>query len=286
MNSFFTLQYGEITEASPNWFDWFSILISSLISIISIWGGFKIAKSIYSKEKNDKINEDIEIQNSEISLFKNSLLQLNKSCTNQIANLERYLEEQNFSLEFDQGIQIDFLQFIDIKNLYRNIGLSNSENINEINTLLSTLYKLNDFRPSLRDEFRTFMKKYSFHEAKFYSYRKLLYTKYFELCNQRSVDFKINEGVKMWKFHSDDKLMKEYFNLRRAIFNDTDVMTENGLKDRKLLNERFIVKLSTLSSEFIPEDYNAIELNDIANEVYSAYTDIEHISQAHFNAVI
>ena len=57
MNSFFNFQFGEFAESNPNWFDWLSIVVSSLISIFSVWGGFLIANKIYSQEKNDKKDE-------------------------------------------------------------------------------------------------------------------------------------------------------------------------------------------------------------------------------------
>ncbi len=284
MNSFFTFQFGDFADSSPSWFDWLSLVISSLISIFSVWGGFWIANRIYSKEKDDKIIEENEIQESEIRLFKNSLTQLKFSIEHQIEGLEEYLEKQDFSLKFHQGVQVDFLQFINIKYLYKDIGVANQDKIGEVNKLLSTLYTLSDFRISLRDEFRTFMKKYGFHEDKFYSYRKLLYTKYFELCNQRSSDFKFQGGIKTWKFSADDRFMIEYSKIRDQIFKDKEVISENGLKDRKLFVERFVVPLIHLSSEFLPEDYNAIEVNDIANDVNSAYADIEHVTSTHNQA--
>jgi hypothetical protein len=71
--------------------------------------------------------------------------------------------------------------------------------------------------------------------------------------------------------------MIEYSKLRDQIFSDNVVISENGLKDRRLFAERFVVPLIHLSSKFLPEDYNAIEVNDIANDVNSAYADIEHV---------
>lgn len=284
MNSFFTFQFGDFADSNPNWFDWLALIISSFISIFSVWGGFLIANKIYSKEKNDKIGEEKEIQESEVKLFKNSLTQLKSAIEYQIQGLEEYLAKQDFALKFHQGVQVDFLQFINIKYLYKDTGLTNQEEIKKVNKLLSTLYTLSDFRTSLRDEFRTFIKKYGFHEDKFYFYRKLLYTKYFELCNQRSSDFESHGGKKKWNFHADDYFMIEYSRLRDKIFNDKDVISENGLKDRKLFSERFVVPLIHLSSRFLPEDYNAIEVNDIANDVNSAYTDIEHVTSTHNKA--
>lgn len=284
MDSFFTFQFGEFIDSNPDWFDWFSLAISSLISMFSVWGGFWIANKIYSKEKKDKIEEEKENQESEVKLFKNSLVQLKSAIENQIQGLNDYLDKMNFSLELHQGLQVDFLQFIDIKYLYKDTGITNQSEIQKINKLLSTLYTISDFRTSLRDEFRTYMEKYGFHEVKFYLYRKLLYTKYFELCYKRSGDFQIIGGVKTWQFSNDDHFMIEYSTLSDKIFIDKEVITENGLNDRKLFIERFVVPLIKLSSKYLPEDYNAIDVNDIANEVNSAYIDIEYVTSTHIQA--
>ncbi len=285
MSSFFSFQFGEFAESNPNWFDWFSLVLTSLISIFSVWGGFLIANRIYSNEKNDKATEENEIQKSEISLFKNSLTQLKFAIEQQINILEVYTKNGDFSLSIQPGVQVDFLQFINLNYIYKDIGLVNQGRIDAVNKLLSTLYTLSDFKNSLRDEFKTYMKKYGFHENKFYFYRKLLSTKYFELCNQRSINYQHQGDVKTWNFRSDDKFMIEYSRLRNKILNDIDVIYKNRLKDRKLFTERFVVPLIEISIEFIPEDYNAVEVNDIANEVNSAYIDIEHIYSSHIQAI-
>jgi len=156
-----------LLKQAPNWFDWFSLIIASLISILSILGGFWIATKIYSNEKFDKQHEENAIQSLEIKLFRNSLIQLKSAVENQISSLKKYIENRDFSLEFNQGIHSDFLHFINIKYLYKEIGVDNKNEIGKINKLLSSLYTLTEFRVSLRDELRSFIAKYSFHEDKF-----------------------------------------------------------------------------------------------------------------------
>ncbi|MGN6437521.1 MAG: hypothetical protein ACTHMM_13355 [Agriterribacter sp.] len=285
MNSLFSFQFGEFGDSGPSWFDWFSLVITSLISILSIIGGFLIATKIYSKEKRDKQNEDNDIQASEVGLFKNNLSQLKESITDQIKKLEEYQTKKDFKIQFSQGVHAGFLYHVDVKYLYKDVGLENTNKIIIINKLLSGLYVINDFRTFLRDEFRSYMVKYNFHEDKFYTYRKLLYTKYFELCNQRGFDFTIANGVKKWKIANDDLFMKQYSEVRESIFNDGEVISENGLNDRQKLIERFIKPLIKISNNSMPEDYNAIEVNDMANEVNSAFLDMSNVSQVHFHAV-
>lgn len=280
MNCFHILQ-GHFWKFSPNWFDWFSLLVA----IFSIFGGYWIASRIYSKEKRDKEKEDKELLTLEVKLFKNSLTQLSKSVANQIQSLEEYIDKKDFKLKFNQGVNADFIHFVNVKYLYKGIGIEKQKGIENINILLSSLFTLNDFRTSLRDELRTYIKKYNFHEDKFYSYRKLLYTKYFELCNQRGIDFKFESGIKKWKLHDDDLFMKRYSEKRGEAFQDKEMITENGLKDRATLVKKFILPLIHISADYIPEDYNAIEVNDIANEINSAHNDMEYLTQTHFQAI-
>jgi hypothetical protein len=285
MLSILNFQIGEFADSSPSTFDYISLLISSTISVLSIWGGFMIARRIYSNEKADKESEELNIQNSEVNLFKNSISQLNIAIGNQLEKMDEYIRLRNFEFNFNQSVQVDFLQFTNIKYLYLKIGFANEEKIKKLNTLLSRLYALNDFRPSLRSEFRSYISKYNSHESKFYSYRILLYTKFFELCNQRSVNEKLEAGKKKITFSTEDIFMIQYANLRYGIFKDPQVISGNGMIDRDKLNERFILPLIELASKFIPEDYNAIEISDIANEVNSAKIDIDTLTTAHIDTI-
>lgn len=279
MNCYFLKS--EFWNFTPNWFD----LTTVCVSIFSVFGGYWIATKIYSKERKDKAIEERDLIASEIKLFKNSLSQLNVSVDDQIKNLNHYLEEKKFELKINQGVHIDFLHFINIKYLYKSIGVEKKDEINEINMLLASLYALNEFRTSLRDELRSYLNKYEFHENKFYLYRKLLYTKYFELCNLRSGDFIIDNGIKKWKFNDGDLFMKKYTELRMAIFKDNEVIDGNGIKDRGELIKKFVIPLIHIATDYVPEDYNAIEVSDIANEINAAYKDMENITESHFKAI-
>ncbi|MES2574703.1 MAG: hypothetical protein V4572_07155 [Bacteroidota bacterium] len=285
MNSFFNFQFGEFSQATPNWFDWFSLISSLVISATSIFLAFYLAERIYKKEKTDRNTEDLDIQNSEVQLFKNSLTELNSAIEKQIIDLQSYIDNKDFKLIFHSSIQVDFLQFINVKYLYKNAGFNNIEDISSINNLMTSLYTLYDFRESLRDEVRTYLKKYNYHESKFYLYRQLLYTKYFSICNVRAESIIIDEGVKKWKFHDDDKFMPRYTELILKTSQDTSIIDNNGLKDRAKLNSEFVVPLINIAFEYVPEDLNAIEINDIGNQVNSAFIDMESITEKHFNAM-
>lgn len=285
MNSFFNFQFGEFSQTTPNWFDWFSLLSSLIISAASIFLAFYLAERIYKKEKTDKNTEDLDIQNSEVHLFKNSLIELDRAIEKQIVDLQSYIDNKDFKLIFNSAIQVDFLQFVNVKYLYKNAGFNNVEAIEKINNLMTSLYTLYDFRESLRDEVRTYLKKYNYHESKFYLYRQLLYTKYFSICNVRAESIIIDQGVKKWKFADDDKFMQRYTELILNTSNDTSIIDNNGLKDRAKLNAKFVVPLISIAFEYVPEDLNAIEINDIGNQVNNAHIDMESITEKHFNVM-
>ncbi len=79
--------------------------------------------------------------------------------------------------------------------------------------------------------------------------------------------------------------MMHYTEKRKEVFQDKDIIKENGLKDRGRLVEKFVLPLIDISADYMPEDYNAIEIYNIANEVNSAYNDMEYVTQTHFQAV-
>lgn len=150
---------------------------------------------------------------------------------------------------------------------------------------MTSLYTLHDFRESLRSEIRTYTEKYNYHEQKFYSYRHLLYTKYFQLCNERNLDISFENGIKRWRFDVSDKFMAEYSELTLKTFQDEEVMVENNLINRDKLTEKFIKPLRSISAKYVPEDYNAIKINQISNEIVHAFDDMQHITEKHFKVL-
>lgn len=275
------LHHNKVFDFTPNWFDW----ITLLLTIASILGAYLVSESVFKKQQKNKEKEDKELENSESLLLKNNLETIQQPIEKQIKSLEEYMEKKDFRLSFYSEIQVDFLQFISVKDIYKKYGFENTENIKIINSLMTSLYSLYDFRGSLRSEVRTYIKKYNYHEQKFYKYRGLLYTKYFELCNSRAENIINENGIKKFSFNVNDKFMAEYTQLRVTTFNDNEIIDNNGLKNRNLLIERFVKPLIEISTKFIPEDYNAIEIGDIANQVLSAFDDMEHVTGKHMNAL-
>ncbi len=270
-----------ILTYSPNWFEY----VSLIVTVITIWGAYKIAEYVYDREKNDKKVDDISLRFSENELFKNNLESLVEPIKSQIESINNYLDRDDLKLKFYPEIQVDFLQFVSIKEIFKKNDLHNKKNISRVNRLMTNLYTLYDFRTSLRDEVRTYIEKYNYHERKFYLYRQLLYGKFFELSNVRNTGFKMDKGIKKWGFDPKDTFMQEYSKLRIETFEDPEVIENGGVKDRQKLNEKFVNPLAEIASKYIPEDYNAIEINDISNEVNAAFIDMEEITSKHKRAM-
>lgn len=236
---------------------------------------------MFRKEINHQKEQNKQLIEAESEIFRISLGELKKACNNQATKIEGYIERKDFILEFDQGVNVDFLKFFDIKNLYEKIGFKNQEHITQLNELLSSLYTLNDFGRALTNELRTYIDKYNSHEKNFYIYRKVLYTEYFYLLSSRGYEI----TGKAINIPVTDDLMISYSRLRDKIFQNPDIIFNNELKSRELLVNEFIIPLSHKSSEFIPGNPDAIKINDLLNQVNSAFTDMVKLTDSHFRAI-
>ncbi|QXP63761.1 hypothetical protein [Polaribacter sp. HaHaR_3_91] len=270
-----------IETYNPNWFDY----VSLFLTVGSIIGTYLIAEKVYNREKGDKRVEDISLQYSENELFKNNLESIKSPILKQIGAINEYIERQDSKMKFYPEIQVDFLQFISLKDIYKKYGFNNKEKIEEINKLMTNLYSLYDFRESLRSEVRTYLEKYNYHEQKFYNYRSLLYTRYFELCNMRNTSFNIENGIKKWTFDGNDHFMGEYSKLVLETYSNNEVMENNALISRRKLIKKFVFPLVEISAKYVPEDYNAIEINEVSNQVVHAFQDMEIITEKHFKVL-
>ena len=126
-----------------------------------------VAENVYRREKRDRDDVIESNTSAELSLFDNSLEMLKKDSLAQIKNLKKYIEKKEDVVGFYPSIQIDFLQFTNIRNLYDRNRLKNKGGVKTINELMVSLYALYDFRDSLRSELRTYYEKYAYHESKF-----------------------------------------------------------------------------------------------------------------------
>ena len=277
MLSIINFQFGEFNDSNPNWFAWFSLFINVVIPATSIFFAYWLGEINYKRDKKDKKDNDDKNIQAEKSLFINSLSELKKSLDNQIEFLNEYENKKDFKLKIDPSLQINFLQFINLKSLYHN---RTQQETNDLNNLLTSLYSISDFRNSLSSELRGYINKYNIQEIKFKNYRQILYKKFYEYSNSRAEKIVKNEdGTKRWAYNPNDNFMREY-----SILTTVDINTDDKA-DRKKIDENFLVPIINISHKYIPEDINAIEINDLANDCHSAFTDMNILDDAHFRAI-
>ncbi|WP_271785387.1 hypothetical protein [Aquimarina algiphila] len=265
---------------SQNWFD----ILSLVLTILSLWLAYYLGERGYRRDKKDKEKDQKELIKSEVKLFENNLGQLNLAIDGQLKGLKKYKKGQNFSLEFNPDVQVDFLKFIDVKHIYEAIGFKKEDGIEKVNSLFAALYSLNDFRHSLRDSVRTYISRYTTLEKRFYLYRKLMYRMFHEISNRRAIDvirspqgFQINFG--------HNEFAERYFHHVQAVLSNPDLLNESQVVIREKLIELFIMPLIEITKQYIPVDEDAIEVSDVTNEVNAAWIDMETVTRAHFEEI-
>lgn len=270
----------EFWTFSQNWFD----ILSLVLTILSLWLAFWLGERGYRRDKKDKAKEEKQLINSEVKLFKNNLEQLLKAIDKQLAALKKYKVDKNFSLEFHQELQVDFLKFVDVKHVYEKYDLKNQKSIDSINELFASLFALNDFRHSLRDSLRNYITRYRDFEKGFYLYRKLMYKMMHEIANKKVIDLITGEGGVHINF-GNNHFAREFFHLNQSALSNPALLNEKGIVIRQKLIELFIMPAIDLSKQYIPADEDAIQVSDVANEVNSSWIDMEIVTTAHFNEI-
>jgi hypothetical protein len=265
---------------TQNWFD----VLTVVLTVLSLWLAFYLGERGYKRDKKDKEKEQKQLIKTEVKLFSNNLKQLLIAIDKQLKGLNDYKLNQDFSLEFHQDVQVDFLKFVDVKNVYEYIGFDNQQNLDSVNRLFASLFSLNDFRNSLRDSVRNYINRYSVFEKGFNLYRKLMYKMMQEIANKKAIDLIPVDGGVHINF-GRNKFAKEFFNLNHAVLSNPDLLDANGAVIRPQLIDLFILPAIDLSKHYIPADEDAIQVSDVANEVNSSWINMEVVTKAHFNEI-
>ena len=265
---------------SQNWFD----VLTVALTILSLWLAYYLGEKGYKRDKKDKKKEQEQLIETEVKLFKINLEQLLIVINKQITALHQYKTNQNFSLEFQEDLQVDFLKFVGVKNIYESIGFNNQEKLDSVNKLFSSLYSLNDFRNSLRDSVRTYIIRYNELEKGFYLYRKLMYTMMHQIANRNAIELIPTDGGLNINFGSNF-FARDFFRLSQGILLNPAILDANGVVIRSKIIELFILPAIGLSKQYIPANSDAIEVSDMANEVNSSWINMEVVTKAHFSEI-
>lgn len=267
-------------DLSQNWFD----VLTLVLTILSLWLAFHLGERGYKREKKDRVKEQKQLNETEIKLLKINLEELLKVINKQLVALEKYKTEQNFSLKYYPNLQVDFLKFVNPKSIYEEIGFENQQKIDATNDLFSLLFGLNDFRLTLRDSLRNYILRYGEFEKGFYLYRKLLYKMMQEIVNRNIHDIVKVEGGFQIHF-GNNEFAEQFFHLNQSVLDNPNLLDEKGNVIRPKLIELFILPTIELCQPHIPINPDAIEAADVANEVHSAWINMEQVTKAHFNEI-
>ena len=270
----------EFWSFSQNWFD----ILSLILTLLSLWIAFYLGERGYKRDQRDKNKDQEQLVNSEIKLFKNNLKELLNAADSQLDGLKKYEVDESFSLVLNPSVQVDFLKYIDVKNVYEYFGYKDSSKLDVVNSLFSSLFSLNDFRESLRDSVRNYITRYTDFEKGFYLYRKLMYRMMHDIANKNAIELiNVEDGVHI-NFGGND-FAERFFHLTQAVLQNPELFNENGDVIRPKLMELFIMPAIDLSKYYIPIDEDAIQVSDVANEVRSSWLNIEVVTTAHFNEI-
>lgn len=268
-----TFQNGEFNYSSAEWFDWLSMGLNIATLIFT----YNIAHRIYSKEKKDRNIDEKKAIEIEYELLKLNLSLLNTEIKKQILGLTTYLDGSSKYLGYNSLMQIKFIDGISLVNIYKQIGVENTEEINKINELIANLYSLNDFKENLRYELQNYNNRVTSNEKNLFKYRDLLYSFYFKLANER----KISGDNSSYKFSPNDKFMIQYSDLIKVVQTNPLIFDKNELINRDLFIEKFIRPLMALSVDFILIEKEAIKVNSKANIVFEAYSNLTTFETQH-----
>jgi hypothetical protein len=269
----FVFQSGDFFYSTAEWMDWLTIAFNVITIVLTYW----VAHSIYSKEKKDKIVDENKLIEIEYELFTKNLTLLDRAINKQITALEGYINGTEKYLGFNTLMQIKFLDSVNYINIYKQIGISKTTQIDFINELIANIYSLNDFKDNIRHELKSYNERVNANEGKLYTYRDLLYSNYFKLSNER----KTSENKGVYNFSKDDQFMIEYSELIKNVHTSPSIIKDNVLIDRRLFIEEFIRPLAAASIKYILNDLEAIIINTKCNIVNEAYENLLTIEKEH-----
>lgn len=262
--------FSDNSNQSPNWFDWLSLAVSVLSIIIAyLWGRY-----IYKKEKEDRQNEELENIKSEKDLFESHLYMLNNEIREQIKDLKKYVHEKGFSIKVNPNIQIDFLNFVNIKSLYKD------NDRNKVNNLLSALYGLSHFYNLLKREVDDCNKYYNQEEKIFKeNYQEVFYIQIDMLSNKHLGERQIDEDGKLIEFELKTPFMNEY----KGITETFDDYTREGIDNSRVADK--LNEIMNITGKYRVYDIDATTVNTYANRAYLAYVNMKNRRKQHFEVI-
>ncbi|MDR1792319.1 MAG: hypothetical protein LBR36_02600 [Bacteroidales bacterium] len=253
--------------------------LTFVAAIIGVFCAYCVANYIYKKESRDREKENKLLQEADNQFFNDNVCNTKKMIEQQIEYLKQYEQDRNSMLTVILELRTDYLQYIRVHNIYKQHQKKENGSTEIIYKLFSKLASLSSSQVFLQQKHQYYINKYNEYEKLFFLYRQLLYFKYYELWNKRSI---LTEGNATCDIA--DSFLKHYSELQHKTLNNPQIIDDNQMKDRKLLVSEFVLPLLVLSAKYIPNDIDAIEINQIGQDVNFAFIEMETIEKDYLAA--
>lgn len=283
-NSNYYIQDGEFISNfwsfNQNWFD----ILTIILTLFSLWFAYYLGNLAYRNDKRVKKEEHDELLNQEIDFLKFNLTELLRVIEDQVSNLKTYKKDTNSRLGIEERLQTNFMSSVDLKNVFEFYGYENEEQNKTINELFTSLSAIETFRNFLQDSVRNFISNYFRFQEGFYIYRKIIYKKLFETVRRRQINNPQLSTIINAPLFGEDHFAKTYFFIVRTTLRDTTISTPTGLNREKFMTN-CITPLLELCQDHVPEDQDAIEVLDLADEVNQSWINMNILERAHKNEI-
>lgn len=237
-------------------------IITALIGVI----GFSIAFYLYFKQRADNANDAFE-------LYNNSLPNLNSAVIDVIKNLEEFVENLKtekfsnpiISTSLNNNI-LNKINIIDLKRYY-SFKLKNKLLFLEQFVIDSDFF--GTYQNYFSNELNFFREKYLSKEEIYSKWQLLRSNIFFSTITDENEEIFYKDFYSHWVTRLNDD---------KDIFNFSEEGNPTSLKSRKNLIQNYIRPLAMDIFPFIERSEKANQVNLLANQVNSAYLDMEEIT--------
>ncbi|MCH4828612.1 MULTISPECIES: hypothetical protein [Flavobacterium] len=245
-----------------------SILIGAIGVLLTLLG-FIIAFVIYQKQRNDNAQDAF-------NYFQSSLPELKKAIEGTIESLKTYaekLKDENDDFGnpvLTSSLNDNFLSRLNITDLNRFYTKLRISKIQDFRKFLINTNFLGSYHNYFVNEIDYFRDNYLEKEKTYNKWQLLRSNKFFSSMRDENERYEYKEFYSKW--------VKD-LNSDRDVFEFSEDDTPKRVKNRTLLVDKHIKPLAQNIFPHIEFSEKANDINLIANEVYSSYSDIKNMKQ-------
>ena len=240
-----------------------SFFIGTIASSLTFFS-LVFAYCLYKKQRQDNSLEAFIFFNESMNILYKAV----KDTIINLSNFEKALLNQNDNFStpiLSSQLNDKFLDRINLIDLKRHFTKAPEKN-EFFNDLLVRLSFISDYNRYFTNEISFLRENFLRNEEIYNKWQLLRSNSYFTALNTTT----------------DDEYKKFYFNWIKKLNEDDDVIDNTNpshqkIKNRKVLVEKHIDNLRKNIYEFIKDNENANHINFLANQVYSAFLNMQEI---------